>query len=157
MDGWAVANPSQSDAYVAAEKMARDASVGIWRGSFVLPSDFLADIAATKSYPAQVSASIWPMPRRHLAPPQARHLSRCYRQNAGAKERAAMTDQHVLVPVCRRHSSTMRSTRDFQLAGGGTRPEDWRVRSWLSRHRRRSLIWDGFREPRTPTEKVKSE
>ncbi len=56
-DGWAVASPSSP--YVAAEQAARDASAGIWRGSFVAPSDFRQDIAAIeKSYLDQADATI---------------------------------------------------------------------------------------------------
>jgi endonuclease YncB( thermonuclease family) len=58
-NGWAVANPAQSDAYVALEKQARDGAVGIWRGSFLPPADFRQNIAAIeKSYLALAHASI---------------------------------------------------------------------------------------------------
>jgi endonuclease YncB( thermonuclease family) len=99
MDGWAVANPAQSDAYVAAEKMARAASVGIWRASFVPPSDFRADIAAIeKSYLQQASAAILADADKTLvAAPGVDLFPDVIVPNAGAKERAAMTAQTVLL------------------------------------------------------------
>jgi endonuclease YncB( thermonuclease family) len=59
-NGWAVANPSQSEVYVALEKEARDDAVGIWRGSFLPPAGFRQKVAGIeKSYLAKADASIW--------------------------------------------------------------------------------------------------
>jgi len=57
--GWAMANPSQSDAYVAAEQAARENGEGIWRGLVLEPWAFRQDIAAIEhSYIEQAGASI---------------------------------------------------------------------------------------------------
>lgn len=44
--GWALAVTSQTDAYVAAEAEAREAGTGIWRGRFIEPWEYRADVAA---------------------------------------------------------------------------------------------------------------
>lgn len=44
--GWALAVPEQTDAYLAAEEAARAAQLGVWRGDILPPSDYLADISA---------------------------------------------------------------------------------------------------------------
>jgi len=162
MDGWAVANPSQSDAYVAAEKTARAASVGIWRASFVPPSDFRADIAAIeKSYLAQASATILADAEKTLAAaPSVDIFPNAVVPNAGAKERAAMTARRVLVrSLSPAFIDNAIGPRDiFTWRGVARVLEDWRksaVDSVVTGAR--SAIWDSLSTHEHRTESVKNE
>jgi endonuclease YncB( thermonuclease family) len=162
MDGWAVANPSQSDAYVSAEKMARAASVGIWRASFVPPSDFRADIAAIeKSYLAQASASILADAEKTLGAATGVDIfPDAIVPNAGAKERAAMTAQRVLVPsLSLAFIDNAIGPRDiFTWRAVAGILEDWRksaVGAVVAGAK--SPIWDGLSKHEHRTETVKNE
>jgi hypothetical protein len=162
MDGWAVANPSQSDAYVAAEKTARAASVGIWRAAFVAPSDFRADIAAIeKSYLQQASASILADAEKTLgAATGVDVFSGAIVANAGAKERAAMTDQRVVIRTLSPGfiDNAIGPREIFTWRAVARVLEDWRksaVGSVVTGTR--SPIWDGLLRHEHRTERVKTE
>lgn len=59
--GWAFANPEQTDAYVAAEEAARAEGVGIWRGLVLPPWEYRQDIAAIEENMAErANASLEP-------------------------------------------------------------------------------------------------
>jgi len=162
MDGWAVANPSQSDAYVAAEKMARAASVGIWRASFVPPSDFRDDIVAIeKSYVQQASASILADAEKTFGAATGVDIfPGTIVANAGAKERAAMTDQRVLVPNLSPAfiDNAIGPREIFSWRAVARVLENWRksaVGSVVTGAR--SPIWDGLLRHEHRTERVKTE
>jgi endonuclease YncB( thermonuclease family) len=96
-NGWAVADPSQSDTYVAVEKAARDGAVGIWRGSFLPPADFREDIAAIeKSYLARAHASILAEAEKTLeAAPGLDIFADTRFSMVGPEQTAGMEDQQV--------------------------------------------------------------
>ena len=148
-DGWAVANPSQSDAYVAAEKAARDASVGIWRGSFLPPSDFRQDIAAIeKSYVELADASILADAEKTLdAATGVDFFAGAHLATIGPEENREMSDQQVRI-----HNqspgfiATAIPTQDiFSWPAVSDVLESWRGAAVASLVRgARSPIWDGL-------------